>query len=74
MIQGITKEIDWKYLGATLARSDDHNQSDFLKSFVKECLTWGTRYQVEQQLACINHKLDKEEKEILSMITYIEGD
>ncbi len=73
MIHGITTEIDWKHVGAKLANLSDHEQADFFKGFVKECLSWGTRYQAEGQLAHINHKLSEDEKELLSMITYIEG-
>lgn len=69
---GITKEIDWEYLGALMARSDAYEQSSFLKSFIKECQSWGTSYQVQMQLTYINKELTDEEKEILSMITYIE--
>lgn len=66
------QEPDWEYIGACLARSDDHAQSQLLKAFVKECLTWGTHLQVETQLAAVNGKLTKEEIEVLSMITYKE--
>ncbi len=73
MIKGITKEIDWKYVGALLAQSDDNAQIDFFKHFVKECKSWGTNYQVGMQLSFINNGLTDDEKETLSMISYQEG-
>jgi len=64
------QEIDWKYIGAVLAREDDDAQSDFLKSFTKECLSWGTHYQIEMQLAGVNLKLTPEEREVLAMLSF----
>ena len=72
MKMGIRKEIDWQYVGAILARSDDNEQAEFFKAFVKECLSWGTSCQVEGQLAFINLKLTKEERETLSMLGFNE--
>lgn len=69
---GMTKEVDWEYIGANLARGDDEEQSAFFKGLINECLSWGTTYQIQMQFAAINKKLTKEEREILSMITYIE--
>ena len=69
---GIQKEIDWKYVGALLAHEGDGNQADFLKGFIKECLSWGTNHQVEVQLAHVNHKLTDEEKDLLGMLSYRE--
>ena len=69
---GLRKDIDWQYIGAVLARSGDNEQAECLKSFAKECLTWGTTYQVEMQLAMVNQKLTKEEKDVLGMIGYVE--
>lgn len=66
------RDIDFEYVGALLAQSDDVEQAKFFKAFVKECNSWGTRHQVEMQLAGVNHKLTKEEKETLSMIGYSE--
>jgi len=63
-------EIDWKQAGAEFARSDDKQQIDFFKSFVKECKTWGTEYQINMQLASVNKELTKEEIDCLGMITY----
>ena len=68
------KEMDWEYAGALLAQSDDNNQAKFIKGFLKECKSWGTHYQVEMQLAHINHLLSDEEKETLKMLSYMEGD
>jgi hypothetical protein len=65
-------EFDWAYIGAALARGDDKEQSDFLKGFIKECLTWGTAFQVEQQLAAVNMKLTKQERETLKMLSFDE--
>ena len=70
MKHGIMTEIDWKYIGAGLANEGDIEQTDFLKAFIKECNSWGTRIQVEQQLACVNRKLTEEERETLSMLSY----
>ena len=72
MIMGITKEVDWELLGAILARSTDENQTLFFKSFVKECQSWGTTFQIQTQLACVNNKLDADEREILSMLGFDE--
>ena len=69
---GLVKEIDWEYIGAILAQSDDNKQAEFFKAFIKECNSWGTRLQVESQLACVNLKLTKEERETLSMLSYEE--
>ena len=71
---GMTKEIDWAYIGALLANAGDDSQIPFFKSFVKECKSWGTSYQVGIQLAYINGGLTDEEKEVLSGITYKDGD
>ena len=65
-------EPDWGYIGAVLARGDGNDQEAFFKAFVKECNTWGTRLQVERQLAYVNLKLTKDERETLSMISYEE--
>jgi len=70
MKQGIITEIDWSYIGAMLARSDDEEQTKFFKAFVKECQSWGTHYQVEFQLAGVNQNLTKEERDVLSMLGY----
>ena len=73
MKRGIMTEIDWAFIGATLAQEGDDNQAMFIKAFLKECNSWGTRLQVERQLACVNAKLSDDEKEALSMLSYKEG-
>jgi len=73
MRQGIRTELDWCLIGAELARGDSNDQVTFFRAFVAECLTWGTHLQVERQLAFINVELTKNEKEVLSMITYEEA-
>ena len=65
-------DIDWKQVGAMLAQEDDDGQVDFFKSFVKECGTWGAKYQIETQLASVNQKLTTEEKQVLSMLGFEE--
>ena len=70
---GILKDIDWQYVGALLAHGDDNDQIAFFKEFVKECKSWGTSFQVEMQLAGINHGLTDDERGVLSQITYEEG-
>lgn len=72
MKMGIRKDVDWKYLGALLAQSDDDDQVEFLQEFVKECNSWGTRHQVESQLASVNMRLSDDEKQTLGMIGHIE--
>lgn len=65
------EEYNWGHIGTVLARESDKEQVAFFKSFCKECLSWGTKQQVESQLAFINMKLEDDEKEMLRMITYI---
>ncbi len=72
MIAGM-KDINWAYVGASLAQSDDNKQAEFFKAFVAECKTWGTTYQVQTQLAEVNNKLSTDEREVLSMLGYDEG-
>lgn len=71
---GITKEIDWIYVGSLLANEDENAQTAFFRGFVKECKTWGTNYQVGIQLAGVCRGLSGEEKDVLSQITYKEGE
>lgn len=66
------KDIDWKYIAAILAQGDDNDQVEFFKSFVKECNTWETEYQIETQLTKVNQKLTPKEKYVLGMLSYIE--
>ena len=68
------QEIDWAYVGAALANEGSPEQATFFKAFVKECNSWGTRLQVEQQLAFINRELTSDEKETLGMIGYMGED
>jgi len=63
-------EVKWGYVGAKLANGDDDDQVEFVKGFIKECLAWGTKYQVQVQLASVNHKLTPDEREIISMLGY----
>jgi len=68
------KEMDWQYAGALLANADSKAQATFFKAFIKECRSWGTALQVEQQLAHVNKELTPEERETLKMLSYEEGD
>ena len=72
MKHGLSKEIDWAYMGAMLANEGDVEQVEFISAFLKECKTWGTKYQVEKQFAFVNAKLTDEEKEALSMLSFNE--
>ena len=72
MKKGIRTEIDWKLIGAELACCDDVEQADFFRYFIKEINSFGTRHQGQGQLAFINNKLTKKEREDLSMITFID--
>lgn len=71
---GIRHEIDWEYLGATLAQSGDDEQVQFIRAFLKECRSWGTSFQVEKQLAAVNHQLTSDEREALGMLSFNEGE
>lgn len=68
------QDVEWGYVGARLANCGDDEQSEFFKAFIKECLSWGTRYQVGIQLAGVNHKLTPEEREVLSQLSYEENE
>ena len=72
MRKGIRTSIDWSLVGAELAQSDDNDQAEFFKAFVKEAQTYGTHYQTEMQLMSINQKLTNEEKELIATIAYKE--
>jgi len=65
-------DIKWEFVGAKLANGDDADQVSFLRGFIKECLAWGTKYQVESQLAVVNRQLTPEERSIISMLGYEE--
>ncbi len=67
------RDIDWAQVGAELARADANVQTEFFKAFIKEMETWGTRLQVEQQLAFVNGELTKKERETLMMLSFDES-
>ena len=69
---GMMKEVDFEFAGATLAQADSEQQIAFFRTFVKECKSWGTHFQVETQLAVVNLELTREEKEVLAMLGYTE--
>lgn len=71
---GMMKDIDWEYVGALLAQEDDDKQIKFFKAFVKECNSWGTNFQIANQMIDISNGLTVKEKTILSTITYIDED
>ena len=64
------QDIEWGYVGARLAGDDDQAQAEFFIAFVRECLSWGTRHQVEIQLAEVNKKLTSDERKLLGMLSY----
>ena len=66
-------EIDWGYVASQLSHEGDNTQATFFKAFVAECGTWGTQFQVEKQLASVNHLLADEEKDVLGMLSYKEA-
>ena len=66
------RDLDWAQVGADLARGDSNDQTDFFKAFIKEMNSWGTRHQVEMQLAYVNGELSKEERKTLGMLSFDE--
>lgn len=66
-------DLDWAQIGAMLAVEGDDEQIKFFKAFVKECNSWGTRHQVEVQLAGVNRALTADERQTLGMIGYEES-
>ncbi|MCK5602970.1 hypothetical protein KAR91_13895 [Candidatus Pacearchaeota archaeon] len=70
MQRGKDDPFTWEYLGALLAERSDEEQTKFIKSFLKECRSWGTRQEIEMQLAFINSKLTDDEKDLLGMLSY----
>ena len=70
---GLLQDINWEHVGAVLAREGDDEQATFIRSFLKECRSWGTAMQVEKQLCSINAKLTAEERETLKMLSYTEN-
>ena len=71
MMNGHADPFTWEYLGALLANRSDEEQVEFIRSFLKECKSWGTHYEIEMQLAFINGKLTNDEKELLGMLSYM---
>ena len=61
--------IDWEAAGAMLARQSDVEQVAFLRSFLRECRSWGTSLEVEYQLASVNDQLTVEERDTLRMLS-----
>lgn len=70
MKKGIRTSVDWALVGAELANESDNEQVQFFKAFLKECSTWGTKLQVEQQFAFINAQLTQDEREAMKMISF----
>jgi hypothetical protein len=56
-----------------LANADAEVQARFLKSFLKECNSWGTAMQVEMQLSYVNGILTPDERSALGMLSYEAG-
>ena len=73
MLKGL-QPVNWKMAGALLAQADDNAQHEFFQAFVKECLSWGTTLQVEQQLAYVNNRLTLEERDTLKMLTFMDDE
>lgn len=70
MIKGMN--LDWRFVGAELARTDSKQQAEFFRGFIKECKTWGTDYQIEQQFAMVNADLTDKERDALGMLSFNE--
>ncbi len=66
------QDTNWEYIGAKLAQADNKEQTTFFKAFIKECKSWGTNFQVEEQLFSINKSMKKDERELLSMLSFME--
>jgi hypothetical protein len=66
-----TMGLDWAQIGAMLAVEDDNKQVEFFKAFSKECNSWGTKHQVEMQLAAVNRALTTEEKQTLGETVHL---
>ncbi len=71
MIRGML--VDWKTAAALLANADDSEQVEFFKTFVNECLSWGSFHAAETQLAMVYEKLDKRDRRLLSMLGDSDG-
>ena len=74
MRKGIILSNDWQHVGAILADSDDEDQVNFFRGFVKEMKTWDTGWAQGMQLAAIYKKLTDEEKKVLRSICVDEED
>jgi hypothetical protein len=57
--------INWKLMGAKLARLSDEEQAEFFKGFVFELKTWDTNASVQFQLAGVNIKMTPKEREYM---------
>jgi len=66
--------FNWEAIGALLAQKSDIEQTKFFQSFIKEIETYDTNLSKEMQLMSINNKLTDREKELLSCLSYREGD
>jgi len=64
--------IDWATIASYLAVAGDDEQAVFFKTFVKECQSWGTHYEVEKQLTSVRMLLTDEEREVLSAVVTVE--
>ena len=74
MRKGLIFSESWEHVGAMLADSNADEQAAFFKAFIRECDSWGTHFQVQSQLATINLRLNKHERETISMLGYDEED
>lgn len=72
MQKGIITEIDWGYIGASLANLSDIEQVKFFKAFAGEFKQFGSTYQQDKQSLAINEKLTEEEKYIFATIGWDE--
>lgn len=63
-----TKNIDWLEIGAMLANESDIEQAALLSSFCKELRkACGTHHNTEMQMCYIQHKLSKEDQELIAV-------
>ena len=62
-------EVDWKYIGAQMAHSDDHAQADFFNAFAEElravCVTV---YAAEMQMASVDKEIKADTRSLFTMI------
>jgi hypothetical protein len=71
MIKGLL--VDWKTTGALLANANDGEQVEFFKTFVNECLSWGSFHAAQTQFAMVNKKFNERDRRLLSMLGYEDG-